>query len=151
MPQVLNLDDGGMNLMMAYESNLAGSTTDPTVGPFRVWVQTSSDGGNTWGNSRVIFDAGNGADAGGPGLTQIPGFLVVSFMTNQDQPGPNDYPKLGHTDMKVIVSGDGGTTWSAPTKCIPQAGWDGVTAVEGGVMVLGATLANTVVMQKFTP
>lgn len=137
MPQVFNPDGGGVNLLMVYEDNADG-------GKFRVWAQTSSDGGNTWVNPHVIFDSGNNGRAGGPGLTQIPGLLVVSFMTNQDQPDQS-YPQAA--DMKVITSGDGGATWSQPVKAIAQAGWGGVTAVEGGVMVLGATPGGTAVMQ----
>ena len=41
--------------------------------------------------------------------------------------------------MKVISSGDGGATWSSPVTAITNAGWGGATAVDGGVMVLGAT------------
>ncbi|KAK3368838.1 Sialidase [Lasiosphaeria ovina] len=136
MPQVLDLDGGGANLLMVYENNADDKK-------FRVWAQTSADGGNTWAHSRIIFEPGQG-NAGGPGLAQIPGRLVVSFMTNQDQPH-RPYPQ--EADMKIITSSDGGATWSEPIKAIEQAGWGGVTAVDGGVAVLGATPKGTAVMQ----
>ncbi|KAF2247909.1 glycoside hydrolase family 93 protein [Trematosphaeria pertusa] len=145
MPQVVALEDG--TLMLVYESNSGSRGSER---PIRVWASTSSDGGATWVDPHIIFDPGQG-QAGGPGIVNVPGLLVVSFMTNQDQPdGDYSDPTLQYVDMKVITSGDGGATWSPPTKVIPQAGWGGVTAVEGGVMVLAATHDQTVVMQKFT-
>ncbi|KAK3372604.1 Sialidase [Podospora didyma] len=135
MPQVLSLDGKG-NLLMVYESN-AGKL-------FRVWAQTSTDGGISWGNPHVIFDPryrglpeqdgpaelATGPNAGVPGLARVSGLLVVSFMTNQDQPN-KDYVDVANLDMKIITSADGGATWSPPVKVLSKAGWGGVTAVEG--------------------
>ena len=141
MAQVLSLDASGKNVMMAYENNVGGR--------FRVWAQTSSDGGNTWVNPHIIFDPGHG-DAGGPGLVQVSDHLAVSFMTNQDHP-KQSYSDLKYVDLKVITSGDGGATWSSPKTIIPQAGWGGMTVDKGEVMVLGQTATNAVVMKKFNP
>ncbi|KAE8449660.1 hypothetical protein EG329_007990 [Mollisiaceae sp. DMI_Dod_QoI] len=130
MPQILNLDNGGMNLMMVYESNANG-------GPMQVWAKTSSDGGNTWGDPNLILDNSPG-NAGEPGITSIPGFLVVSSGSDMN--------------MKVITNtnSDGSGAWSQPITVIPGADYGGVTTVEGGVMVLG-TVNQIVVMQKFIP
>ena len=146
MPQVVSLDGTESNLLMVYESN-AGDEG------FRVWTQTSKNGGDSWDDPHIIFNpkpAGSPSgrpQAGGPGIAQLPGRLVVSFMTNQDQPDHN-YNEVVNLDMKVISSTDSGATWSLPVKALSHAGWGGVTAVEGGVLVLGGTSEGTVVLRK---
>jgi Neuraminidase (sialidase) len=134
MANIAPLDSTNKNLIMAFETN--------EVGPFKVWTVTSSDGGKTWGNRKIIFNPETptkGRQAGGPGIVNLGGTLVVSFMTNQDADVGDGYPhsKPG-TDMKVITSNDGGDTWSGPTTVLHDAAWGGIAVVDDGALVLGA-------------
>ncbi|KAF2639247.1 neuraminidase [Massarina eburnea CBS 473.64] len=134
MPNFASLDSTNKNLIMAFETN--------EVGPFKVWTVTSSNGGKSWGDRKIIFSPETptaGRQAGGPGIVNMNGTLVVSFMTNQDAEVGDGYPhaKPG-TDMKVITSTDKGNTWSAPVTVIEDAAWGGITVVDDRALVLGA-------------
>ncbi|KAK0715937.1 Sialidase [Lasiosphaeris hirsuta] len=162
MPQVaaaaVSIGEGReRKLIMLHESNVGGEG-------FKVWARTSTDGGDTWADPHIVFNPVpqpgsrpvSRPQAGGPGVVALPPAssapgaptrLVVSFMTNQDQPEQN-YSDVANVDMKVISSVDGGATWSPPVKALSSSGWGGLTAVEDGVLVLGATSKGTVVLQK---
>jgi len=101
--------------------------------PFRVRAQMSSAAANTWVGPHVIFAVtGNGTGAGGPRLTLIPTF--PSFLASSE-----DNPRDSKTIMKIITHGDGGATWSPPLTAIVDAGWGGVTALDGEAVVPGVT------------
>ena len=88
----------GANLIAVFETETGG-------GAFHVGSVTSSDDGKTWGNRRVVYSpSGSGTNAQAPQVINVGGTLVVSFMTDEDQPGT--------PSAKVVTSGDGGATWT---------------------------------------
>lgn len=133
MANIVALDDTGKHLLMVYETN------EKTL-HLKVWAQTSSDGGASWGDRRIIFDpekTNPGRTAGGPGIVNVNGTLVVSFMTNQDSPTGHNYPSEG-TGMKVITSTNQGKDWSTATAVMKVGSWGGITTVGDFILVLAA-------------
>ena len=131
MPNIAALDATGRNLLLVFETNRGGTT-------LHVWASTSTDGGATWANARTIFNPEKtkpGRSAGGPGIVNVDGTLVVSFMTDQDAPSGGNYTHAG-TDMKVITSTDEGKSWSDATTVIKDGSWGGITIVGDGAIVL---------------
>ncbi|OKL58129.1 hypothetical protein UA08_06432 [Talaromyces atroroseus] len=106
----------GENLIMVFESETDG-------GLFSVHSQTSSDGGATWGNRAVVYEAQSGWNAQAPQVINVGGTLVVSFMYD-----PND---LNDASIQVLTSTDGGSTWGDMTEAFPSgASWAGLLTLD---------------------
>jgi hypothetical protein len=105
---------------------------------YKIYSVSSSNGGKTWGNRKLIYNPGDSKNAGAPQIVRIGDMLVVSFMTDEDrvpyaQRTGDDKNKQWPTvtAAKFITSNDGGVTWGDKTTVFPeQASWPSLLAVE---------------------
>jgi hypothetical protein len=112
MPSVVELPGG--RLLCCIESV---QTEPPHAGLVR--LVTSDDGGRTWSwqreERRVVYQPRNRAfNALAPWVVELPGGgLLCVFTTDEDRPAPGvaGTGRL-YQDLKAVVSGDGGQTWS---------------------------------------
>jgi hypothetical protein len=120
---------------------------------FRLFSVSSSDGGKTWGNRKMIYDAGEGKSAGAPQIVQVGGLLVVSFMTDEDRTqDQNNQAWDSVATAKFITSNDGGSTWGNKTTVFAEpSSWPSLLAVknENAVLYLGSD-AGVLKSQKVT-
>ncbi|KAK0744755.1 Sialidase, partial [Apiosordaria backusii] len=79
-------------------------------GVFSVDTVESFDDGESWGEGtrKRVYTAADGRDAGAPQVWNVGGVLVGSFMTNEG----SGTEQIDGGEMKIILSRDGGKTWS---------------------------------------
>ncbi|KAL8734501.1 MAG: hypothetical protein Q9166_001401 [cf. Caloplaca sp. 2 TL-2023] len=109
------------SLMLVYETE--------TTGLFYLGAVFSNDDGKTWSGRRTIYTPSSpNTSAGAPQIINVGGTLVVSFMTNEDQQLQQPAGAYtDHTAVKVITSGDLGTTWgNKVTVGQQQSSWPGL-------------------------
>ncbi|PNY23700.1 Uncharacterized protein TCAP_06358 [Tolypocladium capitatum] len=102
MTGVSNIDNNG-NVICVFENT--------EIGHFSIDYVLSHDDGFNWGSRTRLYTAANGRDAGAPDVINVGGQLVASFMTNEN----SNTPSLDGGQMKVVVSNNGGSSWSGPT------------------------------------
>lgn len=115
----------GSNLILVFETE--------TTGVFSVQSITSSDDGKTWSSARgKVYSAPGTNSAGAPQVINVGGTLVASFMTNEDANlGLSGGPYTSHTEAKLVMSKDGGKTWSNKLTTFPeQSAWPGLVALD---------------------
>ncbi|CAD6504203.1 BgTH12-05937 [Blumeria graminis f. sp. triticale] len=115
---------GGNNLLGVFETN-------DNSGPFRLDTVSSADGGATWSDRKTLYAAPEGKNAGAPQIARVGQTLVVSFMTNEDDPNA----KLGtnwvdFADAKLLTSTDNGANWVKSTVFKAPAFWPGLTVLQ---------------------
>lgn len=87
-------------------------TTD--AGWFRVARARSDDDGRTWRGRAIVHDPGAQGYSGAPYLVALPGGrLVATFQTRLWSPDE---------DIALVVSDDGGHSWSAPRRLFAEPG-----------------------------
>ncbi len=158
-PDLVALNDGRLIIVFREADlgkDLLGRGYDHLDRSSRIASLTSRDGGHTWGGYRVLY---NSADCGeqDPSIMQrSDGTLMINFfrwrVVPPDQKDRLFYPALELTngywaDFEgpfVIVSSDGGATWSAtPTAVdaapLPRAGCsDAILELTDGTLLLPA-------------
>ncbi|KAL8698142.1 MAG: hypothetical protein Q9201_006734 [Fulgogasparrea decipioides] len=106
-----------------------------TTGTFSLGAVFSTDDGKTWSNRKTIYTPSSpNTSAGAPQVINVGGTLVVSFMTNEDSnlSSPSS-SYTDHTAVKVITSGDLGTSWGNKVKVgAEQSAWPGLMDLDNG-------------------
>lgn len=131
--------DGPQNLIAVFETEKNGSL-------FHIEAVTSSDGGATWSEDRIIVyqPTVEGATAAAPQVVNVGGTLVASFQTDEDA--------VGSVAAKVVTSGDGGQTWGNKITFLEAVSqWAGLVSLnETHLLGLaghgGAAKAQTIVL-----
>jgi hypothetical protein len=75
----------------------------------------------TWEPARAIFDPGVNAQTIGNIVAVLPDGTLVDVFTAFHDGQSHDIDAMPTTDIQVLRSMDGGTTWSAPIEVAPQA------------------------------
>lgn len=116
------------SLILVYETE--------TTGLFSLGAVFSTDDGMTWSGRKTIYTPSSpNTSAGAPQvINSAGGTLVVSFMTNEDQVlSTPSGSYTDHTAVKVITSGDGGSTWgNKVTVGTQQSSWPGLMDMGAG-------------------
>lgn len=136
MPGVAPIDNNG-NLIAVFETN-------ENNGRFVVDSVTSSDDGKTWGNRRRVYTPVNASvnkNAGAPQVWNIYGTLVTSFMTDEDRDSSTGYANQA---TKIVVSTDGGSTWTNKFTVFPTGGnWPGMAYLSPNQVLVMAEVDGT--------
>lgn len=130
-PELLVLANGWM--LLAYNERPTGG-----VHPFTIRVAASLDGGETWSEPRLAYEAGITARTGcwEPAMIQIPWGEVQLYFANE-----RPYPQTEEQEITMLRSVDFGESWLAPERISFRAGRrDGmpvplVLAAGGGIAV----------------
>jgi hypothetical protein len=131
------------------------------TGYFQLFTVESASGGieDDWGSRKVIYTAGRDrsacktriCNAGAPQIINVDGALVVSFMTDEDDPKGN-WPNGAVT--KLIISKDGGTTWTVDPLVLAdgrQTRWPGMVKLDdGSLLALTQDAGSMAWAQKIT-
>ena len=148
-----NVRDGMVGVAVvpgrAHKNELLAVFESEAGGFFTVDSIRSHDGGMTWGErSRVYTPAGNNTNAGAPQIVAVGHSLLVSFMTDEDT-GKNKW--VSGADAKVVVSHDGGYTWSDRVLVGPvESFWPGMVTIDRHAALVmydhGGPLAQKVIV-----
>ena len=105
VPELTELRDG--TLLVAYNPRPTGPNT--AGNRFGIRTIRSRDGGRTWGDGRVVYEAGTRFEDGcwEPVTMQLPSGEVQLYFSDE---GP--YTTSGEQNISLMRSSDGGLTWS---------------------------------------
>ncbi|PVH79476.1 glycoside hydrolase family 93 protein [Cadophora sp. DSE1049] len=137
-------EGNGTNLIAVFETNT-------NAGPFSIYAVSSSNGGATWTNRRLVYTASTtGRHAGAPQVVNVGGTLVVSFMTDEDVAASSwNWPIVAAS--KMLVSVDGGLTWKNKLQVFaPNSQWPSLLALRDEDAFLYLTSQGNVKAQKVT-
>lgn len=115
----------GSTLLAVFETSMDGT--------FKIGAITSTDDGKTWGGRKIIYTPVRpNTSSGAPQIINVGGTLVVCFITNEDESLSSPAPEYtGKTAVKLITSGDGGSTWGNKiTVGNVQSLWPGMLALD---------------------
>lgn len=101
-PEILVLNNGWV--LLAYNER----PTD-RVHPYAIRVRKSEDGGETWGEPRLVYEAGitSGTGCWEPAMIQLPSGEVQLFFANE-----KPFPDTNEQEISLVRSQDNGETWS---------------------------------------
>jgi len=106
MPTVTTLNDG--SLLAVFEGFWSG-----TWGKFTVNIRRSFDQGRTWEQPQIIHQSPQSHNSGAPWATKLSnGLVVVTFMTDEDWTGSQNWPQYASIKLLIGNPGSGGITWS---------------------------------------
>ena len=83
-------------------------TTSSPTGQFLIASVRSHDDGRTWSDRQTVYKPKDGKWAGAPQVYLVGETLVTSFLTNEG----TDLKKIDGAYTKVVVSRDGGRSWT---------------------------------------
>lgn len=109
------------------------------------WFSKTTDGGETWAGTRVIFDPGQNSQTIGNQIVvnRQTGTLYDFFELFQTTGSPKFTPR--GLSVAVISSSDGGTTWSKPIVVSAQQTVDDFAPNTGALLRTGAGLPSVAI------
>lgn len=112
-PEILVLHSGW--LLLAYNER----PTD-RVHPYAIRVRTSMDGGESWSDPRLVYEAGteNGTGCWEPAMIQLDSGEVQLFFANE-----KPFPDTSEQEITLVRSFDEGNTWTEPERISLRAGF----------------------------
>lgn len=111
-PDILLLKNG--NLMVCYNPRPSSRNRDSTK-HFAISIALSDDGGNTWKDDRLLYEAGTVFKDGcwEPSLLQLPSGELQLFFSNE-----GIYTTSDEQNISLLRSFDGGKTWTTTPEII---------------------------------
>ncbi|RKF83059.1 /Sialidase superfamily/BNR/Asp-box repeat protein [Golovinomyces cichoracearum] len=124
--------------------------TNENGGPFFLETVSSWDDGASWGSRKTLYRSPPGKNAGAPQIALVGNTLLVSFMTDEDNNIGNAASWIDVADSKLLISKDGGGTWSKSTVFQEPSFWPGLTVLNSGNGFLYIAGSNGIKSRKFT-
>lgn len=130
---MIQLEDG--TLVIVYQKSIGGNAHDG--GYKQIWSQTSSDGGNTWGNGRMLVDAAEGdIYAAAPSIVRLKsGAILMSCVgLTKDKTLTTQY--LFRSDDNGKTFQPQGTIWNKDHRDASQGGAASMVQLASGRILL---------------